>query len=107
MSNLDIAERRMPQDGKIKMRYGGKKIEYRVATCPTVGGNEDAVLRILAASKPIPLDEMNFSDRNLNLIQESAAKPYGLKLVVPIGFISICRFLFKRIKSNRLKPRIN
>jgi type II secretory ATPase GspE/PulE/Tfp pilus assembly ATPase PilB-like protein/GAF domain-containing protein len=86
MSNLDIAERRMPQDGKIKMRYGRKKIEYRVATCPTVGGNEDAVLRILAASKPIPLDEMNFSDRNLNLIQESAAKPYGLILVVgPTG----------------------
>jgi type II secretory ATPase GspE/PulE/Tfp pilus assembly ATPase PilB-like protein/GAF domain-containing protein len=86
MSNLDIAERRMPQDGKIKMRYGGKKIEYRVATCPTVGGNEDAVLRILAASKPIPLDGMNFSDRNLNLIQESAAKPYGLILVVgPTG----------------------
>ena len=86
MSKLDIAERRMPQDGKIKMRYGRKEIEYRVATCPTVGGNEDAVLRILAASKPIPLAGMNFSDRNLNLIQESAAKPYGLILVVgPTG----------------------
>jgi type II secretory ATPase GspE/PulE/Tfp pilus assembly ATPase PilB-like protein/GAF domain-containing protein len=86
MSNLDIAERRMPQDGKIKMLYGRKKIEYRVATCPTVGGNEDAVLRILAASKPIPLNAMNFSGRNLNLIQESAEKPYGLILVVgPTG----------------------
>jgi GAF domain-containing protein len=38
MSKLDIAERRMPQDGKIKMKYGKKEIEYRVATCPTVGG---------------------------------------------------------------------
>ena len=86
MSKLDIAERRMPQDGKIKMKYGRKEIEYRVATCPTVGGNEDAVLRILAASKPIPLDGMNFSDRNLKLIQDSAAKPYGLILVVgPTG----------------------
>ena len=86
MSKLDIAERRMPQDGKIKMKYGKKEIEYRVATCPTVGGNEDAVLRILAASKPIPLEKMNFSDRNLNLIQESASKPYGLILVVgPTG----------------------
>jgi type II secretory ATPase GspE/PulE/Tfp pilus assembly ATPase PilB-like protein/GAF domain-containing protein len=86
MSKLDIAERRMPQDGKIKMRYGRKEIEYRVATCPTVGGNEDAVLRILAASKPIPLEGMNFSDRNLNIIQESVAKPYGLILVVgPTG----------------------
>jgi type II secretory ATPase GspE/PulE/Tfp pilus assembly ATPase PilB-like protein/GAF domain-containing protein len=86
MSRLDIAERRMPQDGKIKMRYGKKEIEYRVATCPTVGGNEDAVLRILAASKPIPLEKMNFSARNLEIIQTYAAKPYGLILCVgPTG----------------------
>jgi len=86
MSRLDIAERRMPQDGKIKMRYGKKDIEYRVATCPTVGGNEDAVLRILAASKPIPLEGMNFSPRNLEIIQNYASKPYGLILVVgPTG----------------------
>ncbi|MBT5349823.1 MAG: GspE/PulE family protein [Nitrospina sp.] len=86
MSKLDIAERRMPQDGKIKMKYGKKEIEYRVATCPTVGGNEDAVLRILAASKPIPLENMNFNAHNLELTQASAAKPYGLILVVgPTG----------------------
>lgn len=86
MSRLDIAERRMPQDGKIKMKYGRKEIEYRVATCPTVGGNEDAVLRILAASKPIPLEGMNFSPRNLETIKEYAVKPYGLFLVVgPTG----------------------
>ncbi len=86
MSKLDIAERRLPQDGKIKMKYGKKEIEYRVATCPTVGGNEDAVLRILAASKPIPLDKMNFNDHNLELTQSCAAKPYGLILVVgPTG----------------------
>jgi len=86
MAKLDIAERRMPQDGKIKMRYGRKEIEYRVATCPTVGGNEDAVLRILADSKPIPLKGMKFSDNNLKLIEETAQKPYGLILVVgPTG----------------------
>ncbi|PIP73419.1 MAG: pilus assembly protein [Nitrospinae bacterium CG22_combo_CG10-13_8_21_14_all_47_10] len=86
MSKLDIAERRLPQDGKIKMKYGKKEIEYRVATCPTVGGNEDAVLRILAASKPIPLENMNFNQRNLELIQATASKPYGLILVVgPTG----------------------
>ena len=86
MSKLDIAERRMPQDGKIKMKYGRKEIEYRVATCPTVGGNEDAVLRILAASKPMPLEQMNFSDRNLEIIKEKSSKPYGLILVVgPTG----------------------
>ncbi|MEE9259328.1 MAG: ATPase, T2SS/T4P/T4SS family, partial [Nitrospinaceae bacterium] len=86
MSQLDIAERRLPQDGKIKMKYGRKEIEYRVATCPTVGGNEDAVLRILAASKPIPLDKMNFYPRNEDLIKDKSTKPYGLILVVgPTG----------------------
>ena len=86
MARLDIAERRMPQDGKIKMKYGNKEIEFRMATCPTVGGNEDAVLRILAASKPIPLDQMNFTQRNVDLIKKMAAKPYGLILVVgPTG----------------------
>ncbi len=86
MSKLDIAERRLPQDGKIRMQYGKKRIEYRVATCPTVGGNEDAVLRILSASKPIPLKNMNFNERNLELIRGCAAKPYGLILVVgPTG----------------------
>ncbi|MFT4577754.1 MAG: type II secretory ATPase GspE/PulE/Tfp pilus assembly ATPase PilB-like protein [Nitrospinales bacterium] len=86
MSKLDIAERRMPQDGKIKMKYGRKDIEYRVATCPTVGGNEDAVLRILAASKPIPLEGMNFSERNIALVKDKSTKPYGLILVVgPTG----------------------
>jgi len=86
MSKLDIAERRMPQDGKIKMKYGKKEIELRVATCPTVGGNEDVVMRILAASKPLPLEKMNFSERNEKLMKASVAKPYGLILVVgPTG----------------------
>jgi type II secretory ATPase GspE/PulE/Tfp pilus assembly ATPase PilB-like protein/GAF domain-containing protein len=86
MARLDIAERRLPQDGKIKMKYGKKDVEFRVATCPTVGGNEDAVLRILAASEPLPLEKMNFSPRNLQLIQDMVQKPYGLILVVgPTG----------------------
>jgi type II secretory ATPase GspE/PulE/Tfp pilus assembly ATPase PilB-like protein/GAF domain-containing protein len=86
MAKLDIAERRLPQDGKIKMKYGNKSIEYRVAICPTVGGNEDAVLRILAASEPIPLEKMMFSPRNLELIKANVETPYGLILTVgPTG----------------------
>jgi len=86
MSHLDIAERRIPQDGKIKMRYGKVNIEYRVATCPTVGENEDIVLRILAKSENLPLDKMNFSERNLQLIIKNVTTPYGLILVVgPTG----------------------
>lgn len=86
MSKLDIAERRMPQDGKIKMKYGKKEIELRVATLPTVGGNEDVVMRILATSKPLPLDQMNFLERNEKLMIASITKPYGLILAVgPTG----------------------
>ena len=86
MSKLDIAERRVPQDGKIMMKYGNKKIELRVAVCPTVGGNEDVVMRILAASKPLPLEKMNFCERDEKLVKTSIAKPYGLVLVVgPTG----------------------
>ena len=86
MSKLNIAEKRLPQDGKIIMKYKQQQIECRVATMPTVGGNEDAVIRILADSKPIALGKMNFSKRNLGLIQEKVNKPYGLILAVgPTG----------------------
>jgi type II secretory ATPase GspE/PulE/Tfp pilus assembly ATPase PilB-like protein/GAF domain-containing protein len=86
MSKLDIAERRVPQDGKIMMKYGGNQIELRVATCPTVGGNEDVVMRILAASKPLPLDALNLSERDEKLMKTSVTKPYGLILAVgPTG----------------------
>jgi type II secretory ATPase GspE/PulE/Tfp pilus assembly ATPase PilB-like protein/GAF domain-containing protein len=86
MAKLDISERRLPQDGKIKVKYGNKNLEYRVATCPTVGGNEDVVLRVLAGAKPIPLDEMHLSPRNEKIIRKSMHSPHGLVLCVgPTG----------------------
>ncbi|TKB53137.1 MAG: GspE/PulE family protein [Nitrospira sp.] len=87
MASLDIAERRKPQDGKIKFKLSdNKEIELRVATIPTSGYNEDVVMRLLAASEPLPLDKMGFSDRNLAGIKEIAAKPYGIILCVgPTG----------------------
>ncbi len=87
MASLDIAERRKPQDGKIKFKLGeNKEIELRVATIPTAGYNEDIVMRILAASEPLPLDKMGFSDRNLRELQNIADKPYGIILCVgPTG----------------------
>ncbi len=87
MANLDIAERRKPQDGKIKFKLSdSKEIELRVATIPTAGYNEDVVMRLLAASEPLPLEKMGFSDRNLAGIKEIAAKPYGIILCVgPTG----------------------
>ena len=82
MCDLDISEKRRPQDGKIKFRkFGPLDIELRVATIPTAGGVEDIVMRILAAGEPIALDKMGFSPRNLEQLQATVAKPYGLFFV--------------------------
>jgi type II secretory ATPase GspE/PulE/Tfp pilus assembly ATPase PilB-like protein len=87
MAQLDIAERRKPQDGKIKFRLPDHRdIELRVATVPTAGGNEDVVMRILASNEPIPIDKLGLTDRNLRELKVVAEKPYGLLLVVgPTG----------------------
>jgi type II secretory ATPase GspE/PulE/Tfp pilus assembly ATPase PilB-like protein len=87
MAALDITEKRLPQDGKIKFkRKGIPTFELRLATLPTAGGYEDVVLRILAGSNAIPLDEMGLSERNLKLIKEIIAHPYGLILAAgPTG----------------------
>ena len=82
MSDLDIAERRKPQDGKIKFKkYGGKDIELRVATVPTQGGLEDVVMRILAAGEPIPLEKMGFTKANFDNFVSCINKPYGIIFV--------------------------
>jgi type II secretory ATPase GspE/PulE/Tfp pilus assembly ATPase PilB-like protein len=86
MSKLDISEKRKPQDGKIRFRGPMGTIELRVATIPTSGGNEDIVMRILAASKPLPLEKMGFSERNIREFKAILEKPYGICLVVgPTG----------------------
>ena len=82
MCDLDISEKRKPQDGKIKFKkFGPLDIELRVATIPTAGGVEDIVMRILAAGEPIPLEKMGFSPRNLDQLQHTVSKPYGLFFV--------------------------
>jgi type II secretory ATPase GspE/PulE/Tfp pilus assembly ATPase PilB-like protein len=86
MAKLDISEKRKPQDGKIRFKYSKGTIELRVATIPTANQNEDVVMRILAASKPLPLDKMGFSERNLTAFKTLLGKPYGIALVVgPTG----------------------
>lgn len=87
LANLNIAEKRLPQDGKIKFkRKGVKSFELRVATLPTAGGFEDAVLRILAESGAMKLNDMGMTDRNLEVLKRIIMQPYGLILVVgPTG----------------------
>jgi type II secretory ATPase GspE/PulE/Tfp pilus assembly ATPase PilB-like protein len=82
MCDLDISERRKPQDGKIKFKkFGPLDIELRVATIPSQGGVEDIVMRILAAGEPIPLDKLGLSSYNLIKCKEAIEKPYGLFFV--------------------------
>ena len=82
MCDLDISEKRKPQDGKIKFKkFGPLDIELRVATIPSAGGVEDIVMRILAAGEPIPIDKLALSARNLKRAKETVSKPYGLFFV--------------------------
>jgi type II secretory ATPase GspE/PulE/Tfp pilus assembly ATPase PilB-like protein len=87
MARLDIAERRKPQDGKIKFRLPtNRDIELRVATIPTANNNEDVVMRILAASEPMPIDQLKMTERNVQAFYRIIERPYGLILVVgPTG----------------------
>ena len=86
MARMDIAEKRKPQDGKIRFRTTNNRIlELRVATVPTTGNNEDVVLRLLSSAEPIPLDQMmrqETFERFKGIIQ----RPYGIIMVVgPTG----------------------
>ena len=73
MSQLDITERRKPQDGKIDFsRFGSAQVELRVATVPTTGGLEDVVMRVLATSKPVPVSELGlWARRHRAAIQQA------------------------------------
>lgn len=82
MCDMDISQKRKPQDGKIKFRkFGPLDIELRVATMPSVGSMEDVVMRILSAGEPIPLDKMGFTPLNLKELKSTIKKPYGLFFV--------------------------
>ena len=88
MCDLDISERRKPQDGKINFSkfVQGVKLELRVATIPTASNLEDAVLRLLQSSKPIPLDGLGLTAINLERLRAAAERPYGMLLCVgPTG----------------------
>jgi type II secretory ATPase GspE/PulE/Tfp pilus assembly ATPase PilB-like protein len=82
MANLDIAERRKPQDGKIAFeRFGPAKIELRVAIMPTTEGMEDVVIRVLSAAAAIPLDTLGLRGDVLASIKRLSGMPHGLFLM--------------------------
>jgi type II secretory ATPase GspE/PulE/Tfp pilus assembly ATPase PilB-like protein len=88
MCDLDISERRRAQDGKINFaKYSPQhKLELRVATIPTANGVEDVVMRLLAASRPLPLDSIGLSPTNFERLSWAVQRPYGMVLCVgPTG----------------------
>jgi type IV pilus assembly protein PilB len=86
MADLDIAERRVPQDGRIGLVVGGKPIDMRVATLPTVYG-EKVVMRLLDKSNVmLDLEDLGFAEKALKRFRKSFTKPYGAILVTgPTG----------------------
>jgi type IV pilus assembly protein PilB len=86
MANLDIAERRLPQDGRIKLRYNGREIDFRVSTLPTIFG-EKAVLRILdKEALKLDLTQLGFDPWSLEQFQKAIHQPYGMILITgPTG----------------------
>jgi len=86
MAKLDIAERRKPQDGKLRLRLPEREVELRMATIPTAIGDEDVVLRILSSSEPLPLGKLNLTQRNSQEFVKLLEKPHGMILCVgPTG----------------------
>ena len=88
MCDLDISERRKPQDGKINFgRWSqGQKLELRVATIPTANGLEDVVMRLLASAKTLPLEGMGMQPDTLQKLKAAIERPYGMVLCVgPTG----------------------
>jgi type IV pilus assembly protein PilB len=86
MSDIDIAERRKPQDGRMSVSHGGRKIDLRVATLPTVYG-EKVVMRILDNnSSSMDLSNLHLLEHNFKTFEASYKKPYGMILVTgPTG----------------------
>src|SRR4051794_26916106 len=86
MSEMDIAERRIPQDGRLSVQTNGRKIDLRVATLPTVWG-EKIVMRVLDnTTAMLKLSDLGFAEANYTRWEESFTKPYGMLLVTgPTG----------------------
>jgi general secretion pathway protein E len=91
MAELDIAERRIPQDGRFKITVRGREIDFRVSIMPSIFG-EDAVLRILDKQalsdhiRGLRLDYLGFDQRDITVLRRMIAEPYGMFLVTgPTG----------------------
>jgi type IV pilus assembly protein PilB len=86
MSQMDISEKRKPQDGRIKLLIGGKPIDYRVSSLPTLFG-EKVVLRLLDSTNlQLDMTKLGFEQKQIDVFKEGILRPYGMCLVTgPTG----------------------
>ena len=86
MANLDITEKRAPQDGRIRFSFGSGTMDFRVSTLPTRNG-ESVVLRLLdGGAVRLALNDLGFSDSDLDRLEQAIASPFGMVLVTgPTG----------------------
>ena len=120
MSELDIAERRVPQDGRFRVRYKGRLIDFRVSIMPTIHG-EDAVLRVLDKESmsekfaKLSLEVVGFADDDLVKFRRYIKEPYGMVLVTgPTGsgktttlYAALARSRTTKTRSSPSKIRSN
>jgi len=106
MSNLDIAEKRLPQDGRMKAKYQGRDIDFRVSTVPTVYG-EKVVLRILdKGALKLDLSQLGLEEREYELLKRGIFSPYGMVLVTgPTGSGKTTTLYSSLLTVN--KPEVN
>ena len=86
ISNLDITENRVPQDGRFKVRFEGKEVDFRVSGLPTTFGQKFVLRALDKENLSIGLDKLGFSEEPTRIFKEAVAKPFGMILVTgPTG----------------------
>ncbi|HEY0916307.1 MAG TPA: type II secretion system ATPase GspE [Solimonas sp.] len=87
MAKLDIAEKRLPQDGRISRAFGGRKVDLRVSTIPTGAHNERVVMRILdKQAERLDLEQLGLDEEQIAVLRRILFRPYGIMLVTgPTG----------------------
>ena len=86
ISNLDITESRIPQDGRFKVKFEGKEVDFRVSALPTTFGQKFVLRALDKSNLSIGLDKLGFSEQPARIFKEAIAKPFGMILVTgPTG----------------------
>jgi type II secretion system protein E len=86
MGNMDIAEKRLPQDGRISLRIHGEEIDVRVSTMPTVYGESVSLRLLMRSSGMLGMDRLGLEDRDAQILLKLISKPHGILLVTgPTG----------------------